>query len=103
MSLTDESNEEIQNEILKFIDSININEIEEENIDRIISATERLFNSNNLRKCKELIIRKFIKLSIHLIKYFHKSLQNLPNFATLDTIMIGINLGNLYTPILSIR
>jgi hypothetical protein len=64
----------VEKEILEFIDSININEIEKENIDRIFLKIEQILNYSNLSKCNELIRKKFVKLSIHLIKYFHQAL-----------------------------
>jgi hypothetical protein len=64
----------LEKELLEFIDSININEIHKENIDRIISEIERLFDDRILSECNELTIKKFVKLSIHLIKYFHQAL-----------------------------
>ena len=85
MSGTIEYSEEIENEILKFIDSININEIKKDDIDRIATETKRLFNDTTLSKCNELTLRKFIKLSIHLIKYFHKALvEELSKFQRIE-------------------
>jgi hypothetical protein len=57
------------------MDSININELHKENIGQLISETERLFDVNILSKCSEFIMRKFIKISINLIKYFHQPLS----------------------------
>ena len=54
--------------------STHLAEIEKENQERIVKETKRLFIPLILSKCSELTIRKFIKLSIHLIKCFHKSL-----------------------------
>jgi hypothetical protein len=49
MNPTVESNEEIENEILKFIDSKNTNEIKKKNTARIISKTGCLLNVKILR------------------------------------------------------
>ena len=105
MIQTVEKTKEEESEILKFIDSVNINEIDA-SIDRINSDIEILFDESILSECSVLTIKKFIKLSIHLNKYFHKQivqkLQNLdPNDATnleddIDT------LNGLYSSIVSL-
>jgi predicted transcriptional regulator len=106
MSLKIENNEDIEYQIIKFIDSININEIEKENTDRILSEIKRIIKYSNLSKCNELTIKKFVKLSIHLIKYFHKDLVKKLFVKLTDEnndLINDINiLSNLYSPIVSL-
>ena len=101
MSQAVEDNREKETEILKFIDSINLNEIDA-NIDRIYSEIEVFFKPSILIKCSELAQKKFINLNINLIKYFHKKIvENLTKFNQTDSKIINI-LISIYSPIVSL-
>ena len=69
---------------------------------------EQLFDRFILSKCKELTKWKFIKLSIHIIKYFHmalfkeKSMFKTTNEPNHDLIIIIDIFAYLYSPIMSL-
>ena len=99
---------EKENEIIKFINSINIYEITNEKIEKILPAIKVLFTKLILSESSESTLKKFIKLSIHLIKYAHYDLvQNLSKFKASDeTNNELVNdiylLELLYSPIVSL-